>query len=96
MTSLELNKLIHEPSRLKIIVQLYAVERTDFLYLKRQLGLTWGNLSVHLSKLEKAGYIEIKKSIVNKKTHTSVRLTSSGRITFEEYRKSLKRVLGET
>ncbi len=96
MTSLELNKLIHEPSRLKIIVQLYAVERTDFLYLKRQLGLTWGNLSVHLSKLEKAGYIEIKKSIVNKKTHTSVHLTSSGRITFEEYRKSLKRVLGET
>ena len=96
MTSLELNKLIHEPSRLKIIVQLYAVERTDFLYLKRQLGLTWGNLSVHLSKLEKAGYIEIIKSIVNKKTHTSVHLTSNGRSSFEEYRKSLKRVLGET
>ncbi|MHA2075658.1 MAG: transcriptional regulator, partial [Candidatus Hodarchaeales archaeon] len=95
MASPELNKLIHEPSRLKIVVQLYAIERADFLYLKRQLGLTWGNLSAHLSKLEKAGYLEIKKSIVNKKTHTSVRLTSRGRISFEEYRKSLKVVLGD-
>ncbi|MHA2304524.1 MAG: transcriptional regulator [Candidatus Hodarchaeales archaeon] len=95
MVSPELNKMIHEPSRLKIVVQLYAIERADFLYLKRQLALTWGNLSAHLSKLEKAGYVEIKKSIVNKKTHTSVRLTSRGRTSFEEYRKSLKVVLGD-
>lgn len=95
MTSPELNKLIHEPSRLKIVVQLYAVEKADFLYLKNQLGLTWGNLSAHLSKLETVGYVEIKKSIVNKKTHTSIRLTSKGRISFEEYRKSLKVVLGD-
>ena len=56
-----INKLIHEPARLKIMAQLYVIESADFLFLMRQIGLTFGNLSAHLSKLEAAGYIEIEK-----------------------------------
>jgi len=95
MASIEIDKLIHEPSRLKIVVQLYAVESADFVYLKRQIGLTWGNLSAHLSKLESAGYVEITKTIVSKKTQTILRLTNKGRESFEVYSKNLKKVLGE-
>lgn len=95
MTSIDIDKLIHEPSRLKIIIQLYAVESTDFIYLKRKSGLTWGNLSGHLSKLEAVGYVESTKTIVNKKTQTILRLTDKGRQSFEKYRKNLKEVFGE-
>ena len=56
------DRLIHEPSRSVILAVLSAVESADFLYLKRETGLTKGNLTVHLSKLETAGYIEIEKT----------------------------------
>ena len=58
---IEIDKLIHEPARLQIMTQLYVVEEADFLFLMRKTGLTWGNLSSHMSKLETAGYIEVKK-----------------------------------
>jgi len=50
----ELDKTIHEPARLQIMTQLYVVEEADFLFLMRKTGLTWGNLSSHMSKLEAA------------------------------------------
>lgn len=72
---------------------LYVVESADFLFLMRQTELTWGNLSVHLSKLEAAGYVAIEKEFLGKKPHTTARLTSGGRAAFDEYRKNMKQAL---
>ena len=89
------DKLIHEPARLNIMTRLYVVESADFLFMMRQTGLTFGNLSAHMSKLEDAGYIEIIKEFVGKKPHTMLRLTKKGRIAFEEYKKKMKQFFDE-
>ena len=91
----EIDKVIHEPSRLKIVAQLYVIESADYPFLMKQLGFTWGNLSAHLSKLEDAGYVEIEKDFVDKKPKTTVRLTPSGRAAFREYRKTIRTVIGD-
>ena len=88
-----IDRIIHEPSRYMILAYLYVVESADFLFLVRQTGLTWGNLSVHLSKLEAVGYVSIQKEFLGKKPHTTVRLTSEGRVAFDEYRKNMKQTL---
>jgi DNA-binding MarR family transcriptional regulator len=88
-----IDKLIHEPSRYTLMAYLYVVEVADFLFLLHQTGMTWGNLSTHLSKLEAAGYVIIEKEFLGKKPHTTVRLTDRGRNAFEEYRGNMKRVL---
>ena len=89
---LEIDKIIHEPARLQIMTQLYVVDEADFIYIMRQTGLTWGNLSSHMTKLEDAGYIEVRKEFQGKKPHTILNITSSGRKAFERYRKMLDRV----
>jgi len=88
-----IDRLVHEPARFMILAYLYVVESADFLFLMRQTGLTWGNLSSHLSKLEAAGYIDIEKEFLGKKPHTMLRLTDEGRAAFQEYRQSMKQVL---
>ena len=88
-----IDRLIHEPSRLTIIAHLYVVESADYLFLIQQTGMTWGNLSVHISKLEAAGYLEVKKEFLGKKPHTVVSLTKKGKTAFEAYRKGMKEVL---
>ena len=92
----DINKLIHEPARLIIISLLYVVESANFVWIKGQTGLTDGNLSSHLSKLESAGYVTVEKSIKNKKTNTLLKLSAGGRKAFEEYRKKLTEILGTT
>jgi DNA-binding MarR family transcriptional regulator len=89
----KIDRLIHEPSRYMLMAYLYVVEVADFLFLLRQTGMTWGNLSAHLGKLEAAGYVVIEKEFLGKKPHTIVRLTDGGRNAFEEYRGNMKRVL---
>ena len=84
------DKVIHEPARLSIMAHLYVVESADFLFMMRQTGLTFGNLSAHMSKLEEAGYIKIVKEFVGKKPHTMLFLTKKGRTAFEEYRQNMK------
>ena len=91
----KIDKLIHEPARLMIMAHLYVVESADFLFLMRQTGLTFGNLSSHLSKLEKADYVKIKKEFIGKKPHTMLKLTKKGRTAFLDYRKSMKQVFEE-
>lgn len=91
----DLDRVIHEPARLMILALLYVVESADFLFLMRQTGLTRGNLSSHMSRLEAAGYIDIEKEFVDKKPHTMLRLTDEGRAAFQEYRQSMKQVLDE-
>lgn len=89
----EINKIVHEPARFRIMAYLYVVESADFLFLERQTGLTRGNLSSHLSKLEAAGYVDIKKGYVEKIPRTLLRLTESGRAAFDDYRQNMKRAL---
>lgn len=90
-----INRLIHEPSRFMIMAYLYVVESADFLFLVRQTGMTWGNLSAHLRKLEDAGYVVIGKEFLGKKPHTILRLTDNGRCALEEYQKNMRQVLDE-
>jgi DNA-binding transcriptional ArsR family regulator len=85
-----LDRLVHDPARLAILAALSACERADFLFLLRITGLTKGNLSSHLSKLEEAGLVEIEKGFVGKKTQTLARLSDPGRQTLEKYWKEME------
>ena len=78
----EVDRLIHEPARTLIVTILYAVECSDFLYLQRETGLTKGNLSAHLSKLEEAGYVHIEKTYRGKIPLTLCRLTEKGNVKY--------------
>ncbi|MFA5868981.1 MAG: transcriptional regulator [Candidatus Bathyarchaeia archaeon] len=87
-----IDRVIHEPARLLIMAHLYVVDSADFLFLMRQTGLTFGNLSSHMAKLEGAGYIEVVKDFVDRKPHTMLRVTARGRAAFEEYRRGMDRL----
>jgi DNA-binding MarR family transcriptional regulator len=76
---LELDRLIHEPSRLAILTVLSSVESADFVFLQRATGMTNGNLSSHLTKLEQAGFVAIEKRFVDRKPNTNVAITALGR-----------------
>ncbi len=89
----ELDKLIHEPARLKIILHLYSVENADFVYLAHKTGLSKGNLSSHLSKLEDAGYVEINKTFVDKIPRTVISLTTNGEKEFKNYKDLMLKIL---
>lgn len=92
---IEIDKLVHEPARLSILAFLSVVESSDFLFLMKQTGLTRGNLSSHLSKLEAAGYIEINKEFVEKIPRTLLRITKTGRKAFKTYHKNMKQLLDQ-
>jgi DNA-binding transcriptional ArsR family regulator len=85
-----LDRLVHDPARLAILTALSACERADFLFLQRITGLTKGNLSSHLAKLEEAGLIEIEKRFVDKKTQTLARLSGPGREAVGSYWKEME------
>src|SRR5437763_15157045 len=84
-----LDRRVHEPTRLAILCALLACQSADFLFLQRITGLTKGNLSAHLSKLEEAGWVEIEKRFVGKKPQTMVRLSGLGRDATESYWKEI-------
>jgi DNA-binding MarR family transcriptional regulator len=88
----QVDRVLHEPARMVLAALLYGVEGADFLYLLNESGMTKGNLSSHLGKLEEAGYVEIVKSFRGKIPHTLVRLTDKGRSAFDEYRAQLKTI----
>ena len=89
----EIDKLIHEPARLMILTVLHVVESADFLWVERQTGLTRGNLSSHMSKLESAGYININKEFVDKIPRTLLRITTKGRDALLDYTSNMKQLL---
>jgi DNA-binding MarR family transcriptional regulator len=91
----EIERLVHEPARLKILAYLSVVESADFVFLIRRTGLSMGNLSAHMSKLEKAGYIEVEKEIKDNRPHTMLSLTSAGRKAFNQYRTNMLQLLQE-
>ena len=73
-----LDKRIHEPARLAIVTALDACEAADFVYLQRLTGLSKGNLSAHLAKLEAADLVAVDKRFVGRTPRTTIRLTPSG------------------
>ena len=89
-TLTDIDRLIHEPARLLIVTILSAVESADFLFLQRESGLTRGNLSAHLSKLEEAGYVEIEKTFKGKLPLTICKLTSRGQKALQLYRRQMQ------
>jgi DNA-binding MarR family transcriptional regulator len=90
-----INQLIHASARLMVLIYLYVVESADYVFLLRLTGLTWGNLSTHLTKLDEAGYITLTKEFKGKKPHTTISLTPQGREAFREYKKSMQQVLDD-
>lgn len=91
----EVDRLVHEPARLAVLSLLYVVESADFIFVMNQTGLTWGNLSAHLAKLEEAGYVQVTKTFRGKRPNTTLRLTDAGRTAFQEYVRKMKQVLGD-
>jgi DNA-binding transcriptional ArsR family regulator len=89
----DVDRLIHEPARLLIVTLLFPVEKVDFLYLLHETGLTKGNLSAHLSKLESAGYVHIEKTYRGKVPQTLISLSAEGRTAFKDYREHLKQIV---
>ena len=80
-----LNKMIHEPARFVIMNYLAAAEKVDFIFLLHETGMTQGNLSSHLSKLETAGYLEVEKTFVRKRPRTTFSITDKGRLALRDY-----------
>jgi len=91
----DVDQVIHASARLMVLTYLYVIESADYVFLKNQTGLSWGNLSTHLNKLEQAGYVAIEKGYKGKKPHTMIRLTDLGRTAFQEYKKSMQQVLDD-
>lgn len=94
----DLNTLIHQPTRLKIMATLSGLDKdaqVDFTFLKEELSLSDGNLSIQLQKLEESGLIIIQKEFVKKRPKTWVKMSDRGRLAFASYIDDLKKILGE-
>lgn len=89
-----LDRTLHEPARLQIMAHLYILEAADFLFLLRRTGLTKGNLSSHVRKLEEAGYVAVEKKFVDRHPVTTYALTGAGRVAFSTYRDTILEALG--
>ena len=87
-----LNRVIHEPARLAILTALSACDKADFIFLVNITGLTKGNLSSHLSKLEQAGLVEIEKRFEGKQPVTYAMLSGEGREALKEYWKRFEQI----
>lgn len=88
-----LDRVIHEPARLKLMTLLFVVDEADFTYLSDQTGLTAGNLSTHMTKLEQAGYVTVDKSFAGRRPRTVYRLTNNGRDALVAYRHAMDDML---
>ena len=93
----DINKIIHQPTRLSIMASLITLdqsEQVDFVYLRKLLCVTDGNLGAHLLKLEKARYIKIEKTFIARKPRTFINATGKGRDAFNEHTTALKQIIG--
>jgi len=90
------NDIIHQPARLQImasLVSLQSCEKADFMYLKKLLNFTDGNLGAHLAKLENAGYIKVEKTFVARKPRTFISIKGRGRDAFADHITALKQII---
>jgi DNA-binding MarR family transcriptional regulator len=88
-----LDDLIHSRIRLAVMALLITVDEADFVFIKEKVNATDGNLSVHLKKLEDAGYITVKKEFINRKPKTMYSLTKTGKKAFEAYIDQLEKMI---
>jgi DNA-binding transcriptional ArsR family regulator len=88
----EIDRIIHEPARLAILTVLSGCRAADFLFLANATGLSRGNLSIQLTKLEEAGLIRIRKEIIRKKTRTTASLSARGAKDIAAYWKIMDRL----
>lgn len=88
----EIDRVLHEPARMQIAALLYMLDSADFIFVMNQTGLTWGNLSAHMSKLEEAGYLEVEKIFKGKRPNTTLRLTAQGRDAFKRYASQMRQL----
>ena len=91
----KLDSAIHAPARLMILAYLAAVVTADFTFLLKQTGLTRGNLSTHISRLEEEGYVEVKKEFVDRIPRTLYRLTEAGRKAIDDYRQNMRQIIDQ-
>ena len=91
----KIDDVIHGRMRLGIMAYLADAEAADFTELKNLLEATQGNLSIHLRKLEDAGYISIEKSFFNRKPLTRARITDAGRKAFREYLQAIAKLIDQ-
>ena len=89
-----LDRMIHEPGRLAILTVLSAYDSADFVFLQRATGLTKGNLSSHLAKLEDARMVSVEKRFIHKRPNTNVALTPLGRERISDHWAQLDRLRG--
>jgi len=92
----QLDNIIHQPARLRIMASLVALdpgEQVDFVYLRKILDLTDGNLGAHLARLEDAGYVKIQKTFISRKPRTFINATGKGRDAFEEHITALEAII---
>lgn len=89
----EIDKTVHEPARLMILSMLNVVDSADFTFLLNQTGLTRGNFSTHIKKLEEAAYVAVKKEFVDNKPLTTYSITEAGRQALSDYRKLMEKIL---
>ena len=96
MSAQDLDRLIHEPARLVLMSNLYVVDEADFVFLADQTGLTAGNISSHMTRLENAGYVTVDKTFAGKRPRTVYRLTKTGRAAFARYRQHVASLIDQT
>lgn len=86
----DLDPLLHSQLRLAVVSLLMSVDQAEFGFLKEKTGATSGNLSVQITKLKEAGYIEVEKSFRDNFPLTTCKITALGREAFAEYVKVLE------
>jgi DNA-binding MarR family transcriptional regulator len=91
----EIDRVVHEPARLMLMAVLYVIDSADFTFLMNLTGITWGNLSAHMSKLQETGYLQVEKSFKGRRPNTMLRLTPAGRAAFQTYRRKMKQLLDD-
>ena len=90
-----LDRTVHEPARLAVLLLLSGVEKADFLYVLDESGMSKGNLSSHMARLEEAGFITVEKAFLEKIPRTVYELTHEGRTALDAHREILLEALQE-
>lgn len=91
----EIDRVIHEPARLVIMLHLAAVENADYVFLQTQTGMSWGNLSAHLRKLADVGYVTITKEFIENRPHSMASATEKGRRALQTYIEQFRDIIGD-
>ena len=90
-----LDRLVHEPARLAILTALASCKSADFLFLQRLTGMSGGNLSSHIAKLEEAGLVHVEKQFIDKRPNTRIEISEQGRKAVRDHWKKLDQLGGQ-